>query len=470
MPSNDGYVGAEQCKTCHNEIYEEWKSSGHSKIIYKPSNGNINIPLPEGYSVNEISYVIGGYKWKALFLDKNGYLITSTSRGDGRNQYNLKSKRWVDYKAGERVPYDCGMCHTTGYSPEGHQDGLEGIKGRWKFDGVQCEACHGPGALHIQSSLKRDIKIDRTICIRCHSIDPLDAIPVNDVFLAPYTEVNQLMKSKMKKFKCVNCHNSHRSSEKSIKQSCESCHQKIALRYENSYMHRVGVKCIDCHMPQAGLIAEGDRETFTGDLKSHLFRIDHTKKFPFFIKDNEKVNPGYLSVDYACIRCHNLYEDRERMSGFAMVAHKIKITTNIKIMRLQMVFATIGFLSALIAMLSALSLKGWFWAILKKKTLLSVHRNSVWISFFIYLFIATLCIYFHTPLDNPAKIFNLGWFLIHPINGISGIVLYSGKIISVRKFKQGWKRPGLIWGIGIFIFWIVQYMTVILSFFNIVRV
>ena len=31
--------------------------------------------LPEGYTWNDISYVIGGY-WKARFMDKKGYIIT----------------------------------------------------------------------------------------------------------------------------------------------------------------------------------------------------------------------------------------------------------------------------------------------------------------------------------------------------------------------------------------------------------
>jgi hypothetical protein len=209
-----------------------------------------------------------------LFLDAEGYLITSTSAGSGRNQYNLKSKKWVDYLPGQKVPYDCGGCHTTGYSPVGHLGGLEGITGTWEFEGVQCEACHGPGALHAATSRKEEITIDREICLQCHGTEPLDIVPVKDVFLSPYTEANQLMKSKMKDMACTDCHNPHPPSEKSIKQSCGTCHSKIAAVYGESYMYAKRVTCIDCHMPPAGAVAEGDAGTFHGDLKSHIFFIE----------------------------------------------------------------------------------------------------------------------------------------------------------------------------------------------------
>ena len=34
------------------------------------------IPLPDGYTWDQISYVIGGYKWKSRYMDENGYIIT----------------------------------------------------------------------------------------------------------------------------------------------------------------------------------------------------------------------------------------------------------------------------------------------------------------------------------------------------------------------------------------------------------
>jgi len=465
--SKNEYVGADVCKTCHEKQYEAWETSGHARILRKLSDAGIDsIPLPSGYDKKTITYVIGAYNWKALFLDRKGYLVTSTSAGDGKNQYNLKSKIWVDYLPGQKASYDCGRCHTTGYLSNGHQDGLEGIIGTWKFEGVQCEVCHGPGAAHAESSRKADIRIDRNICSKCHGTEPLDVIPLTGVFLAHYTEVNQLMKSKMRNLLCVVCHNPHLSSKKSIKQSCETCHQKMAETYKESYMYKVGVTCIDCHMPPAGMIAEGDTKTFYGDFKSHIFRIDHRKDFPALARNGQKINPGYLSVDYACMRCHSIYQNRQWASSFGMFAHKIKVTTDIKIMRFQMVWAYFGFFSAVIALLTGLYLKNLFLTSLKlnKKTVLTFHRVSAWITFSLYIFISAMCIYFHFPLDNLLKVLNLGWFLIHPVNGVLGVILYGGKIIAVRKYKKGWATLGLLWGVGTFVFWLIQIITVLFHF------
>jgi hypothetical protein len=108
---------------------------------------------PEGYTWDDILYVIGGFNWKAQFVDKQGNVITGDA--EAKTQYNLQNKvlklgdDWVAWHAGETVGFDCGKCHTTGYIPQGNQDGLAGLQGTWHEDGVGCEGCHGPGSNHV---------------------------------------------------------------------------------------------------------------------------------------------------------------------------------------------------------------------------------------------------------------------------------------------------------------------------------
>ncbi len=465
------YVGAKRCGTCHAKEYGEWKHSGHARILRKASDPEVrNIPLPAGYTRKNISYVIGGFRWKALFLDRDGYLVTSTPKGIGKNQYNLKDEKWVDYLPGQKIPYDCGGCHTTGYSAQGRQNGLKGIIGTWKGEGIQCEACHGPGSAHVASTLKADINVDRSVCSRCHESKPVETVRVRDGFLTPYSEVNQLMKSTMRHLACIDCHDPHPSAEHSIKQTCEGCHQRIARSFNTSFMNRVGVTCMDCHMAPAGVVAEGDRKKYRGDLKSHIFKIERAKEFPDKAVNGHRINPGYLSVEYACLRCHDLFEDRKWAVLYAPSAHKIKVTNNIKIMRFQTVSTSIGFLFAIAALLSALSLKNLLWPLSNKQIMLSIHKHSVWITFSVYVFISFSCIYFHFPLEQPSHALNLGWFIIHMISGALGLVLYGGKIITVRIYKKGWAYQGVLWGAALFIFWLIQYITVLLHFFNLLEV
>ena len=133
-----GYEGPEFCKQCHEDNYNEWKASGHPYKLMKGEEAQFRpIPLPKGYDWDDISYVIGGYKWKSRYMDNEGYIITNddTSQG-GNTQYNYLTGQWSDYHADEpngTKPYNCGSCHTTAWianeNPEdlsGNQDGLPG--------------------------------------------------------------------------------------------------------------------------------------------------------------------------------------------------------------------------------------------------------------------------------------------------------------------------------------------------------
>ena len=85
---------------------------------------------PKGYTWDDILYVIGGFNWKARFVDKQGNVITGAE--DAKTQYNLANKllklddEWVAYHPGETVAFSCGSCHTTGYIPQGNQGGVAG--------------------------------------------------------------------------------------------------------------------------------------------------------------------------------------------------------------------------------------------------------------------------------------------------------------------------------------------------------
>ena len=68
----------------------------------------------------------------------------------------------------------CVSCHTTGY---GKESGFVSVDDTPKLAGVGCEACHGPGSLHIMTMAMAeegeeiaDKKIGKSAeCITCHN-------------------------------------------------------------------------------------------------------------------------------------------------------------------------------------------------------------------------------------------------------------------------------------------------------------
>ncbi len=349
------YIGSEQCGSCHEDQYATFILSGHPNQLTRVENGQApafphddvtgGVPEPPaGYTWDDVSFVVGGFGWKARFLDQNGYLITGDE--DATTQYNFANEEvdseagWVAYHAGEEKPYDCGACHTTGYTPDGHQDSLEGIIGSWAFPGIQCEACHGPGSRHAQdpSGVAMVIDRDSQACADCHSRGEEALIEASDGFVQHYQQFDELYNSKQFAINCVGCHNPHASAlyadeelnpGQGIRQRCETCHWQN--EYQNNSLHLgLEVDCIDCHMPPMGKSAVADADTYTSDIRSHQFAINSDPDAPQFTEDGSLAMP-YISLTYACLQCHNgqkaTEKDPETLGNMASGYHTPPLPT-----------------------------------------------------------------------------------------------------------------------------------------------
>ena len=304
-----GFAGPQACVGCHSEKYDDYRASGHPKKIRPAAEARAwGVPLPEGWEWDDITYVIGGHRWKARFMDREGYIITKTGpKKDqpGKNQYNLATGRWVNYHPGEKKPYTCGTCHTSGYSKEGHQDGLPGIVGTWAFPGITCEECHGPGAAHLKEPSKANIKVDRSpaACGKCHVRGTPDKIPAAKGFIRHHEQYNEyLAGAHAGKVECMTCHDPHKRAAVSIKKQCGDCHAPQAKDYAGSKMALSGVTCAECHMPSAGKSAETFGK-YAGDVKTHIAKISTNPADRMFTEDG-KFATGKLTLDFACLTCH----------------------------------------------------------------------------------------------------------------------------------------------------------------------
>jgi len=170
---------------------------GKAKTLDKDAFRNVFIALkkslPKDHKIAE---------WMETYLNKIYLLKTQlalSSGGNGRkfNTFSKNSKVYVGalvckrchlnsykrwFKTGHKKAYmslvkkrnqfdeDCIGCHSVGFRKKG---GFKKItKGTMKFVNVQCEACHGPGSLHVNKAGNPAFIVKnspRSTCIKCHT-------------------------------------------------------------------------------------------------------------------------------------------------------------------------------------------------------------------------------------------------------------------------------------------------------------
>ncbi len=361
----DNYAGSEACGGCHSSIYNKFVQSGHPYKLNKVMNGLkpmaypfTSLPeIPNNFGLTDgdntlgppsnywdVSYVIGGYRWKARFVDTNGFIVTGSDV-----QYNFETDSWSGYHDDETdKPYNCGKCHTTAWIPfaDGgvRKDGLPGMDGNFFVGGVHCEECHGEGAAHVNSNgdpryITRDASSE--LCGRCHTRDSQQRIAVKGGLIRHHEQYDELLglhpddpgaggwgKHLKAGVGCNVCHDPHASTvykervdSPGLIKECEDCHPDYILASASSHsqanMEATGIldqpngrqlnNCLACHMPKLSKSAIGYPAVGTGPpigaIKSHIFKIDLSQKEQF--TPDGKFSLPWMTAQYACKQCHN---------------------------------------------------------------------------------------------------------------------------------------------------------------------
>lgn len=138
------------------------------------------------------------------------------------------SKTFVSYwKAGGESP-ECLACHTTGF---------EAARGTFAFEGVSCEACHGPLKEGHPGAETMALPTDSTACMACHRQTYLEW---------------QLSGHAKQRIRCFDCHAVHRQGlrQPEPEQQCGACHAQRLEDFAHATHHLQGLTCTTCHMPQ----------------------------------------------------------------------------------------------------------------------------------------------------------------------------------------------------------------------------
>ena len=303
------FIGTAICIACHSsvtkDIVDAYNDSGHHFALNKISAAAPAYPSfapgvpepPTTFQWSDILYAVGGYAWKANYVNLNGFLLTN-GVDETNAQYNLPSAflktpgQFVSYAANQTAPkaFDCGPCHTTGYSASGNQNDLPGLIGTWKEDGVGCEACHGPGSNHVTNpGTISPPNEPGQACVNCHVRDNITVVESENGLILDQQQSDELSSGAKFYFECVSCHDPHASahynasaSGSGIIQECTNCHKNVSVGLGMQFL-----RCIDCHMPYAvnsgAQISYQDADSNNlkvGDVRSHIFTINAAAQSP----------------------------------------------------------------------------------------------------------------------------------------------------------------------------------------------
>ena len=207
----------------------------------------------------------------------------------------------------------CADCHSTNLK-RNYDPLTRKYKTTYSEIDVSCEACHGPGSLHVQLANRQGLFWDKQhgyglarlkttsnvpqveTCAPCHSRRTLiqngfepgcsfDDYHSTQLIADPIYHVDgqvrdedyvygSFIQSKMfnNGIRCTDCHDPHSARLKySGNQVCTSCHQHPAGKYDTLAHHHhqpgtPGSFCVDCHMPQTTYMDVDQR-------RDHSFRV-----------------------------------------------------------------------------------------------------------------------------------------------------------------------------------------------------
>ncbi|MGH7439296.1 MAG: cytochrome c3 family protein [Polyangiaceae bacterium] len=174
-----GYAGSGACASCHPGEHASWSRTYHRTMTQLASRGTVLAPLDAPVEAEGIRYVLSADRSGAVWeqagdTDRERVLLTTGSHhmqgywvagragalrmlpfvfARDEQRIVLRREAFVE-PPGSRQPdvrwgSNCIACHATAGEPRARPDG-SGYDTRVTELGIACEACHGPGAAHVE--------------------------------------------------------------------------------------------------------------------------------------------------------------------------------------------------------------------------------------------------------------------------------------------------------------------------------
>ncbi len=379
------YVGTATCMTCHVQEGTLWKGSHHdlamdlatdqtvlgdfndqsithhgitTRLFRDGDRYMVHTEGPDGAMDDfEVKYVFGVDPLQQYMVELQAPTSDASDASDalGRIQvlrvsWDTHRKKWFYLDAPDvsdkLEPNDplhwtgsaqnwnhmCADCHSTNLQKNFDVASLSYHTTFSEID-VGCEACHGPGSLHVSLAQARSLFWDRRhgtgltrmknadpdiqihACSKCHSRRALVQAGstcganyydhYNNQLLSESTYypdgqirdevyvMGSFLQSKMyaKGIRCTDCHDPHSAKLKHEgNRVCTSCHQHDPAKYDTPAHHHhkagsPGASCVECHMMETVYMAVDERR-------------DHSFQIP---RPDLSVT---LKTPNACTKCH----------------------------------------------------------------------------------------------------------------------------------------------------------------------
>jgi tetratricopeptide (TPR) repeat protein len=343
------FVGSQKCRDCHKKEFDRWQGSHHDQAMDEANEktvlGDFNHAVFEHFGVTsrfyrkenkffvhtqgpqgkmgdfQITYTFGVYPLQQYLIPFPG----------GRFQclpiaWDVEKKRWyhlypdapMDPKdwlywtnAGQNWNGMCAECHSTNLK-KNYDVKTDSYQTTWSEIDVSCEACHGPGSLHVEWAELPDMARPRTenyeLVVKTGSITSRDQVELcapchsRRAALGDYTHAEpDLLDSLLP---------SLLSEELYFADGQILDEVYVYGSFTQSKMYRREVRCSDCHdVHSTKTVKEGNELC----LQCHRASVYDTKAHHFHKKKGEKGEPirsadGKILFDVGtgaeCVQCH----------------------------------------------------------------------------------------------------------------------------------------------------------------------
>ena len=338
------YIGRQSCAQCHQAETKRWQGSDHdlamdlateefvlgdfqdtslehhgvtSKMSHGPDGYFVETQGADGQTARfRVKYVFGYWPLQQYLAEVE----------PGRLQvlpvtWDVEKQRW--YYASPDAPFGpgdplhwtgsaqnwnhmCADCHSTHFEKNYDVESGKHHPSYSEMD-VSCEACHGPGSLHVKIARSGGVFWDRRYglglpqlkgedalpqlesCAPCHAhrrrvypgfqpgkpfMDHYGLTLLEDNLYHPDGQIDEevyvygsFTQSKMyrKGVRCTDCHDPHSTRVKSGGNAlCAQCHKPDKFDRPSHHHHKIGspgAQCVECHMPSKKyMVVDGRRD------------------------------------------------------------------------------------------------------------------------------------------------------------------------------------------------------------------